>query len=132
MAAKKILLVDDESHFCFFLKKNLEAAGDFEVVVCSDSPTALKQAKQIRPDLILLDILMPGMTGVDIAEQLKNSPETARIPVVFLTALTTKEETAERRNLVGGMYMVAKPVNMDELIHVIQTTTKNNGGKVGA
>ena len=133
MTMRKILLVDDESHFCFFLKKNLEAAGDFEVTVCSDGLAALQQARQIRPDLILLDILMPGMTGVDVAEQLKNFPETARIPVVFLTALTTKEETAERRNLVvGGMHMVAKPVKMEELVHVIQATTKDNGGKSGA
>ena len=118
---KKILIVDDETDFCFFVKKNLEIAGDFQVSTCSDSSAALDRIKDLRPDLILMDFMMPGMTGVDVAEQLKKSPFTEKIPIVFLTSMATGEETGKRRNLVGGQCMLAKPVQIDELLRVIDT-----------
>ena len=120
---KKILIVDDEADLCFLLKKNLEEVGDFVVSTCSESSKAIEQARAFRPDLILLDVLMPGISGPELVEQLKVARETKEIPVVFLTAIATEEETGERKNVIGGQYMLAKPVEMEELLQVIQTAT---------
>ncbi len=120
---KKILVIDDETDFCFFLKKNLEMAGGLEVDICSDPTQAVSQAKTLRPDLILLDFMMPGMTGADVAEKLKESPLTEKIPIVFLTSMATEQETGKRRNLVGGQCMLPKPVQIDELLRIIETVS---------
>lgn len=121
---KRILIVDDEIGFCFSVKKNLEAAGDFEVEVCPDSKVAVKKAKDLRPDLILLDILMPGLSGSEVAARLKNDEDTKAIPVVFLTALITEEEAEEKQDAVGGQHFIAKPVETKELLRVINSITK--------
>jgi len=81
---KKILLVDDEEDFCYFTKGNLEVIGDFDVSVCCDSREATSIAKQQKPDIILLDIMMPGLSGIEIAEELKSDGVTGNIPVIFL------------------------------------------------
>ncbi len=60
---KRILIIDDEENLCFFLKKNLEMEGDFEVSTCSDSRKALERTKDFKPELILLDIQMPEISG---------------------------------------------------------------------
>lgn len=119
---KRILVVDDEKDFCFFLKKNLEAAGSFDVAICHDGATALSLAENFRPDLILLDILMPGMDGPEVARQLKDNALTQTIPVVFLTAVV-KEEEAKNRDYIGGWRYIAKPVKINELVNLINTLT---------
>lgn len=119
---KKILVVDDEEDFCFFLKKNLEASGNFDVRTCHKGTTALALAETLRPDLILLDILMPGMDGPEVARQLKDNPLTQRIPVVFLTAVV-KEEEAKNKDYIGGWRYIAKPVKINELVDLINTLT---------
>jgi len=119
---KRILVVDDEKDFCFFLKKNLEAAGSFDVTVCHEGLAALQLAETVRPDLILLDILMPGMDGPEVARRLKENPMTQRIPVVFLTAVV-KEEEAKDGESIGGWRYIAKPVKVKELVDLINTLT---------
>ena len=116
---KKILIVDDEEDSCHFTKANLEAIGDFEVSVCCDSTRAIGQTKEQQPDLILLDIMMPGVSGSDIAEELKNDEDTQEIPIVFLTALVRGKEIEERNGIIGGHYFAAKPINTNELIGII-------------
>ena len=124
---KKILIVDDEESFCFFLKKNLESAGGFEVTACSDAGEAVGQAIALQPDLILLDILMPKITGPEVAELLHQNPKTGNIPVIFLTAVATTQDTGES-NKVGGQFVVAKPVQIHELLKVIQKASPDIGG----
>lgn len=119
---KRILVVDDEKDFCFFLKKNLEAAGSFDVTICHNGPTALSLAENIRPDLVLLDILMPGMDGPEVARQLKENPVTKGIPVVFLTAVV-KEDEAKSKDTIGGWRYIAKPVKIKELVEMINSLT---------
>lgn len=121
---KNILLIDDEEDFCFFVKNNLEAGGKFRVTACSDSTKGVELTKKLLPDLILLDILMPGMSGSDIAAALKEDTATAGIPIVFLTAVITEKETSEAKNLVAGWPFVAKPVKIKELIKVINKYSK--------
>ena len=120
---KRILLIDDEKDFCFFTKSNLEATGNFTVTICFDSSEAVDLAKKLKPDLILLDVLMPGISGPDIAASLKDDPDTKNTPVVFLTAIITDKET-KGGNVISGWPFVAKPVKINELIEVIKKYTK--------
>ncbi len=121
---KKILLIDDQASFCFFVKKNLETLGEFKVSVCCEGARAVSHARQLQPDLILLDVFLPGISGPEIAEQLKSAKETCHIPIVFLTAVATEQETEEKGNLIGGQYVVAKPVQTDRLLQVIDAATR--------
>ncbi len=115
-----VLIVDDEVDFTFFVKKNLEATGQFDVTVCNDATQAVARAKQLRPSLILLDIMMPGIPGEEIATVLQQQPETKAIPIIFLTALVREEETTEKAHMIGGHRFIAKPVKIDELVKMIR------------
>lgn len=117
---KKILIVDDESDFCFFLKKNLESRGEYEVLICTDGREALPAIKKHRPDLVILDILQPFITGGEIAEKMKTEPATADIPFIFLTAVVKEAETNAHAGLIGGHYFIAKPVQTEKLIEIIE------------
>lgn len=121
---KKVLIVDDEEDFCYFVKKNLEISGDFEVTVCSDSAQAIQQAEEIHPDLVLIDIMMPVVDGPSIAAELGVNKKTKDIPFVFLTAMITDEETKKNKHVINGSYFVAKPVNIKELISIINLLAK--------
>ena len=125
--SRKILMIDDEEDFCFFMKKNLEGAGDFTVETCSDALHAIFAAKDSKPDLILLDIIMPDKSGEDIAVELKEDPLTKKIPIIFLTAIITQDEAKKKGNIIGGEYFVSKPVQMDELLGMIETVLPKEG-----
>ncbi len=116
---KKILVVDDEKDFCFFLKENLEVIGGFNVELCNDSSQVIQTTKDTKPDLILLDIMMPEKSGTEIADELANHTETRNIPYIFLTAIISNNEANESDNFVGGQYFIGKPVKINELIGVI-------------
>lgn len=121
ITSKKILLIDDEEDFCFFVKKNLEHTGEFEVVPATDGKKGIALAREDKPDLILLDILMPEITGSDVAEILLNDPKTKQIPLIFLTAVVTKEEIGvESIKEIGNQNFIAKPVDIERLISCIK------------
>jgi len=116
---KRILIIDDEEDFCYLIKMSLEAMGDFEVLVCCNGREAVQLVKKQQPDLILLDIMMPGLCGSEIAEEIRNNEDTQDIEIVFLTALVRKGEMEESKNVIGGRYFIAKPVEMNSLINTI-------------
>ena len=122
---KRILIVDDEEDFCGFTKWSLEALGDFKVSVCSNSAAAIGRVKAFQPDLILLDIMMPGMDGCDIAEKLQDSSKTQDIPIVFITALVTEQEARENQGIIAGRCFVPKPVELSKLIKTIEQTLES-------
>ncbi|MFA5275739.1 MAG: response regulator [Candidatus Omnitrophota bacterium] len=122
---KKILIIDDEEDFCFFLQQNLEAAGNFKVVSSSNGQEGLEMAEKMLPDLILLDIMMPGMDGSDVAAELKNDPRTRDIPVIFLTAIIKEGEIKAAKGFIAGWHYIAKPVEMAKLLTMIDTLTLN-------
>jgi two-component system, OmpR family, response regulator len=113
---KRILVVDDESSITRLLKLNLEHTGDYEVATENVSQAALAAAERFQPDLILLDVIMPGMDGGHLASMLQESPRLKGVPIVFLTAAVTREELHERRTGVGGLPFLAKPVNLQEVL----------------
>ncbi len=119
--ARRILIVDDERDFCDFIKIALEVADSFEVSVCSNSVEAVEQVRKLRPDLLLLDIMMPGVGGSQIADKLRSDSDTQHIPIVFITALVTEEETKKNRSVIAGRYFISKPVEIKRLAFLINT-----------
>lgn len=117
MPAKKILVVDDETDVLKVIDKRLSGAG-YSVLKALCGRDAIDIAKRERPDLILLDILMPGMDGGEVAAALRSEPLTKDIPVVFLTCLVRKGEE-ESVGEGAGKYFVAKPYDPDELLREI-------------
>ena len=118
---RRILIVDDERDFCDFVKMALETADDFKVSVCSDSLKAVECVRELRPDLLLLDLMMPGVGGSQIADELRNNSDTQDIPIIFLTALVTEEETKENRSVIAGSYFISKPVEIKRLVFLINS-----------
>jgi CheY-like chemotaxis protein len=116
MAKEKILVVDDEEDIAKALKVRLKANG-YSVVFASDSIQAFTIANQENPDLILLDILIPGGGGFVVAEQLKQSAATNRIPIIFLTGIPGGEERAYK---LGASGYLMKPYQPEELMKAIQ------------
>jgi two-component system alkaline phosphatase synthesis response regulator PhoP len=115
MDDKKILIVDDENDVRFLLKKGLSNKG-YNILSASNGEDALVLAKSKQPDLIILDVLMPGMDGPEVDVKLKEDPKTKDIPVMFLTSLYTKKEESVHKYTAGDSVMFAKPYDMDELV----------------
>jgi CheY-like chemotaxis protein len=121
MEKKKILIIDDEEDFSFFVQKNLEATGEFEVITANRGEEGINLAKKKQPDLILLDIFMPRLSGPDVAEILNNDPNTKEIPLIFLTALVAPGEMGvESTKEIGGRLFIAKPVDTERLVSSIR------------
>jgi CheY-like chemotaxis protein len=116
---KKILFVDDEASLTRLVKANLERTGRFEVRTENQGANAIEAARQFRPDLIFLDVMMPDMSGADIAAALKEDPLLSTIPYVFLTAIVTRNEIPATGSEIGGHFFLAKPVKSVELIATI-------------
>ncbi|MDD5669997.1 MAG: response regulator [Candidatus Omnitrophica bacterium] len=120
MALKKILIVDDEVGFTKLVQLNLEKTGKYEVRIVNQGVFGLTAAKEFRPDLIFLDIIMPDMAGSDVALQLKEDEQTKDIPIVFLTAIVRDEELRSGGSIIGGHPFIAKPVSLHVLLDTIE------------
>jgi CheY-like chemotaxis protein len=117
MPKKVIIAVDDEpdirSLVCFCLK----SSGDFEVLEAKSGEEAINLAIAHQPVLIVMDVRMPGMGGIEACRRLKANPATAPIPVIFLSAWHSEEQAALE---AGGMAFLLKPFNPDELIATVR------------
>jgi CheY-like chemotaxis protein len=116
-ASKKILVIDDDEAIVAYLIAKL--AQHYELVSTTDPYKAVALAKAERPDLVLCDIDMPGMGGGDVVAALSADPQTAGIPVMYLTALVSPEETRDMGGNVGGRPGVAKRAPIAELLQRI-------------
>lgn len=114
----RVLVVDDEAPIRLLCRVNLEAEG-MEVLEAADGLEGIEQAREVRPDVILLDVMMPGLDGWQVAEQLLDDPATNGIPIVFLTARAELRDRARGIDL-GGMEYVTKPFNPIELAPIVQ------------
>lgn len=112
--AKKILIADDEPDVAKLLALRLKAHG-YEVIIALEGIQALKRAHQENPDLIILDIRMPGLDGYSVFKNLHKSVDTAFIPVVFISALPPSEVEQKRLQL-GADAFIRKPYESEELI----------------
>lgn len=113
--SKNILIVDDEPDIVRVLALRLIDCG-FEVQISYNGQDALTRISQNLPDLIILDIMMPEMSGTELAEKLKDDKKTAQIPIIFLTALQSKEEEQKHGALIGKNIILAKPYDINHLI----------------
>ncbi|MFO8113376.1 MAG: response regulator [Desulfosalsimonadaceae bacterium] len=127
---KKVLIIDDEEDFCFFVRENLLHTGRFDVFVATNGAYGIELARTQLPDIILLDLMMPDMSGEQVADELNASRQTGHIPKIFLTALATKDDTGSNvLKKSGGSYFVAKPVRTKELVMAIEKVLEDSGGQ---
>ena len=119
---KRILVVDDEPGITRLLKLTLERTGQYEVREENASVQALAAAREFRPDLILMDVMMPELTGGDVAASLREDPVLRKIPVVFLTAAVKKEEIGGPDAKIGGRHYIAKPLDVKGVLSVLERT----------
>jgi two-component system OmpR family response regulator len=112
----RILLVDDEESFTKVTQLTLT---DYDILIENDSAHALDRAREFKPDLILLDVMMPNFDGGDVAAQIRGDTALKQVPIVFLTALVTQKESA-KRPVMGGYPFIAKPVTPELLAQNIE------------
>jgi len=122
MLKKKILVVDDETSITRLLKLNLEKGGAFIVRTENEGSKTLAAAKEFKPDLILLDVMMPDIDGGDVAAIIQADPVLRSVPIVFLTAAVKKEEIEAKGGMVGGFPYIAKPLDLKGVTDVIERT----------
>lgn len=107
-ALERILYVEDEPDIQAVAKLALESVGGFILHVCSSGQQAIKEAEEFAPQLILLDVMMPGMDGPTTMKELRKIPSLANVPVVFMTAKVQTNEVAEYMDM-GAQEVIAKP-----------------------
>ena len=114
----RVLVIDDEAPIRLLCRVNLEAEG-MQVREAADGPAGLDTARAERPDVVLLDVMMPGLDGWRVAEELLDDPRTEAIPIVFLTARAELRDRARGIDL-GGVDYVTKPFNPVELAPLVR------------
>lgn len=119
---KKILIIDDHPDSVFLLQDRLEKEG-YEVITAYDGQTGMQKAFNELPDLILLDVVMPGLNGLDVCRTIVNTPGTKDIPVILVTAKAEAENTEEGLQ-AGAFDYIRKPVNKVELLARINSAVK--------
>ncbi len=126
MNRKKILIVDDDRQVSLALSIRLKAA-DYDVDVAGDGENALEKLTASVPDVVLLDMRMPGIDGLEVMRQMKRDPRLANIPVIFVSA--NAQETAKRAALnAGGKIFLEKPFESRALLEAIQRVLEQNSG----
>ena len=121
---KKILVVDDEADICNILKFNLDKAG-YETVTALSAEDALMRGI-IGYDLVLLDVMMEGISGFQMAQMMKKNPESAKIPIIFITAKDTEEDTLKGFDLGADDY-IAKPFSVREVVSRVNAVLRRVG-----
>ena len=116
--AQRVMVVDDNEDLVAVLRRYLQAAG-YEVIPAYDGPQALELVPAEKPDIIVLDVYMPGMNGKDVLRQLKADPATARIPVIMQTAASEPEDFADTA-LAGADAHLPKPCDPPDLLLMIE------------
>jgi len=115
---KKVLIVDDEPSIVEIVKLELHFHG-YEAITASSGKEGLEKCKRLKPDVVIMDIMMPGMTGNQVAEEIKNDLSTSHIPIIFLTGMVRTKEVPKDR-LMGGQYFLAKPFKCEDLLSMLR------------
>ena len=110
---KNILIIDDEVDLCEMVKKNLEAVGEFHVRICTDRRKWKKCVNKQVPDVILIDVIMPYLTGPEIVKELEKDILTKSVPIIYFTGVGVSAEECN-----GHIYL-EKPVKIKDLVRVI-------------
>jgi len=116
---RRVLIIDDDANSTHLVKILLERSGPYQVLEENDATKAHETARSFKPDLILLDIIMPKIDGGELAAQIQADHELHNTPIIFLTALVTTDEAKNGVHIEGHL-AVAKPINIPELITAIE------------
>jgi CheY-like chemotaxis protein len=114
-AAKRILVVDDKASDTRLLKLYLERDSDYVVREVNDAKAALSAAEEFEPNLILLDLMMPGMGGTELASRFEANTKLKAVPIVFLTAAVTREQVEAVGGRIGKFPFLAKPIVLKDV-----------------
>lgn len=123
---RRVLLIDDEPSFTRMVKRNLESTGEYLVETVNESPLARQTAREFKPEIILLDVVMPEADGGDVATQLREDQRISGTPILFVSAMVSRRETANGFYQSGGEYFLAKPVSTGQLVQAIETILRNS------
>ena len=118
-AKKKILVIDNDPASTRMVRLTLERQPAFEVCELNEPTRAVPTAREFRPDLVLLDVEMPGMDGGEVARGLQADAALRGLPIIFMTSLVTEEETAKNPMYTNGLRVLAKPVTMGKLVRCV-------------
>jgi len=124
MAGEKILIIDDELHIIELLKYNLETNG-YKVFYALDGKEGLKLASEKKPDLILLDVMLPEMDGFDVCKEIKKNEDTSNIPIIMLTAKSEEFDKILGLELGADDY-ITKPFSIRELLARVKAVLRRN------
>ncbi len=124
MDRKRVMIIDDEEGFLKLIKVNLEKAQKYEVMTLSTGVNLLTHVRSFNPDLIIVDILMPKIDGVQICQILNDDPKAKSIPIMALSALDTDKDKLMMYKL-GVVDFLVKPIEKDELVAKIEKALQN-------
>ena len=116
-----ILVVDDEPHIRQLLKLRLELDGRYRVIASENSEAAVQLAHTAQPDLMLLDVLMPGLSGYEVWHRLKAQESTRHIPIIFVTVKNPQRDEELQRLLAQGAGYLTKPFETRDLLRTVET-----------
>jgi len=120
MIRSRILIIDDDPNLSRLVATLLVKLGDHEVCIENRSYAARATAEEFHPDLMLLDVDMPGKDGGQVAAEFQADPRFANVPIIFLTSLISPNEAADDAVMRGGMPFLAKPVNPQALARTVR------------
>jgi DNA-binding response OmpR family regulator len=122
MNKKRILIIDDEEYIIKLLEIRLKEAN-YECLTCTTTQEGIKAAKTEKPDLIIMDIMLPNITGLEATKILKDDPETKNTPIIILSAKSLEEDMASAKEL-GADGFISKPILLSKLLHKIKQFLK--------
>ena len=128
ISLQRILLADDEPDILEISRIALETVGGFEVSVCLSGKMLLERLPEFRPDLVIVDVLMPDMTGPEVFEEIRRRPEYDEVPVIYLTGVIQEEELEDLRE-TGVADIILKPFDPMTLADRINGVWKGSHGR---
>jgi two-component system alkaline phosphatase synthesis response regulator PhoP/two-component system response regulator VicR len=126
MATKKVLVCDDERHIVRLIEVNLKREG-FEVVTAFDGKEGLEKVESEKPDLLVLDVMMPYVDGFEVLKSLRRDPKTESLPIIMLTARAQDKDVFEGYSYGADMYLT-KPFNPKELVSFVKRIAQGDDG----
>ena len=131
MAKRRILIVDDEAGFTRLVKLNLEGTGRYEVRDAMDGASALETARAFHPDVVVLDVMMPGLDGGQVAEKLRTANEGRPLPIIFVSATNQAHAVQNLGRGDTACPFLSKPISLETLVACIeqQLAASNQGGQ---
>ncbi|MFH1753090.1 MAG: response regulator [Candidatus Omnitrophota bacterium] len=117
---KKILIIDDEPDFTDLIRMAFDRVGGYEVRALNNPLEAVEAIKEFRPDIVLLDIMMPDMDGSEVAERIREDAAISGTRIIFLTGTVARAHIGSPDSMIGGHVFISKPVNIRELVNCVQ------------